>query len=102
MPRACNIPPHLLAFCGSAQPQSGPAVATPVARGDKAGRPCRPKRKHELLTLQKDEELMELRTSVCERLSRGVAKRLALSFRGRTIDANVRALAKGGKAVQTL
>ena len=39
MPRACNIPPHLLAFCGSAQPQSGPAVPTPVARGDKAGRP---------------------------------------------------------------
>ena len=39
MPRACNIPPHLLAFCGSAQPQSGPAVPTSVARGDKAGRP---------------------------------------------------------------
>ena len=42
MPRACNIPPHLLAFCGSAQPQSGSAVPTPVARGDKAGRPCLP------------------------------------------------------------
>ena len=42
MPKACNIPPHLFAFCGSAQPQSGPAVPTPVARGDKAGRPCRP------------------------------------------------------------
>ena len=26
----------------ASQPQSGPAVATPVARGDKAGRPCRP------------------------------------------------------------